>query len=83
MKSDYSEKELLLIKTLAPKWFIIIKDNKDLLLFPPSVLKIIALDCFIENSTGKAVDSLRRCCLAIKNCDPYRMTTEYDNFIQL
>jgi|WetSurMetagenome_2_1015567.scaffolds.fasta_scaffold30780_4 hypothetical protein len=40
-------------------------------------------DCFGNASTGKAVDSLRRCYKAICDCNPYRQTPEFEALIQL
>lgn len=83
MKSDYSDKEFTMIKELSPHWAQIIEEDKDSSFVPPRILEIIAMDCFINNTTGPAVESLRRCIKACKNCKPYRMTKEYDDLIQL
>lgn len=83
MKSDYSEKEFAMVKALSPYWAKLIEDDKVSFTFPPKVLEVIGMDCFIDNKTGPAVDSLRRCLKACKNCNPYRMTKEYDDLIQL
>lgn len=83
MKSDYSEKEFAMVKELSPYWAKLIEDDKTSFCVPPKVLEVIALECFINNTTGPAVESLRRCVKACKNCKPYRMTKEYDELIQL
>ncbi len=48
-----------------------------------SVLDICMVKAFTENLQGLHVESLRKCIAAVKNCNPYRCTQEYDNLIQL
>jgi hypothetical protein len=83
MISDYSEKEFAMIKSLSPHWAKLIESDKTSSVMPPQLLSIVALQCFIDNSSGPAVESLRRCVRACQNCKPYRMTKEYDDLIQL
>jgi hypothetical protein len=45
--------------------------------------EIVVRDAFINNKTGPAVESLRRCAAAIEHCSPYRRTPEFDALIQL
>ena len=82
MKANFSKKEYEMISQLSPHWKSII-DNDAVDLPVVSVLEMIALDCFVKNTTGKAADSLRRCVDANKNGDPYRNTPEYEELIQL
>jgi hypothetical protein len=83
MKSDYSEKEFAMIKELSPHWANIIEADIHSNLMPPSVLEILAMECFREDRKGPEVESLRRCMKALKACKPYRMTDEYDDLINL
>jgi hypothetical protein len=83
MKSNYSEKEFAMIQRLSPHWAKIIEQNMDQNIEAPQVLNVIALQCFMENTQGNVVDSLRRCCKACVNCNPYRKTVEYDDLITL
>lgn len=83
MKSDYSDKEFAMVLALSPHWASIIEKDRDSSIMPPQVLEILARECFIDNTTGPAVESLRRCVKACMNCKPYRMTKEYDDLIQL
>jgi hypothetical protein len=48
-----------------------------------NLYRIAVWDSFIHNKTGNDVDSLRRACIAIDNCTPYRMTKEFDDLIIL
>lgn len=82
-KFGYSEKELRMIEELSPFWIKLIKEGKADSFMPPDILKMVAMDSFLEKKEGKAVDSLRRCIKAIQRCDPYRMTPEYEALIDL
>lgn len=81
--NGYSKKEFAMIKKLSPFWANLIETGKNDSVMPPEVLKLVAMECFLENKQGKAVDSLRRCVRANRNCDPYRMTPEYEALIEL
>ena len=71
----YSEKEKKLIEHFG---------YSDLIHVVPSVLyEIIAMDCFMKNKQGREVDSVRKCLSAIKNCNPYRLTEEFENLIEV
>ena len=83
MKSDYSDKEFAMIKAVSPHWSNLIEQDIDGGLSPPHTLDIIAIGCFVADTRGSAVDSLRRCVKACHDCDPYRKTPEYDALIQL
>ncbi len=48
-----------------------------------SVYSIAMEDMFIANSTGPAVESLRRCCKALRDGSVWRLTPEWDELIQL
>ena len=81
MKSDYSPKEYAMVAALSPYWRRLIDSRVSLK--PCEVLKRIGAQCFIDDTRGTAVDSLRRCLYAIDQEYPYRMTKEYDSLIQL
>jgi hypothetical protein len=49
----------------------------------PTIYRMCAEGCFICNSTGPAVDSLRRCLHALNTCNCNRLTPEFDALIQL
>lgn len=74
--SMYSEKEQAMFKDLG---------FEDLLihLTPPVLYKLAIEDAFLKNKTGPVVESLRRTGTALKNCNPYRGTPEFDALIQL
>jgi hypothetical protein len=83
MKADYSEKEFKMIQACSPHWADIVERNVDSEVFPVKILELVGMECFIENKTGKAVDSLRRCLKAMRDCSPYRETPEYEALIEL
>lgn len=84
MKSDYSEKELEMIKILSPSLAERIeKDIDGEFILPIKILEIIALDCFMTNRQGKAVESLRKCLYAYNYKNIYRKTPQYDALIDL
>jgi hypothetical protein len=61
-----------------------LEDLVDHLQSNPTVLYRMAVEqAFCENLSGPAVDSLRRCYIALHNCNPYRGTPEWDAMIQL
>ncbi len=80
IKCEFSDKELEMIKLISPHWFKLIGE---MYFNEPTVLEILGKACFIENVTGPAVDSLRRCLKALSVSKPYRLTKEYDDLIQL
>lgn len=49
---------------------------------PVGLLSLVGMECFTNNLSGKAVDSLRRCIKHIKD-GKYRYTDEYENLIDL
>jgi len=84
MKQDYSEKEFEMIKLISPKWATLIKEGGDDSVVPPTVLRLLAEECFIFNKQGPAVESLRRCLKALLyDINVYRKTPEYEVLIQL
>jgi hypothetical protein len=83
MKSDYSTKELEMIKILSPQWHYKIKTNDDAFISPIDVLKFIALECFINGKSGLAVESLRKCLSALEGYKIQRRTKEYNALICL
>lgn len=80
--NSYSDKEFEMIKSISPHWAKLISETK-VDFCPPTVLDLVAREAFLENKTGPAVDSLRRCLKAFHAGKIYRMTTEFDELIQL
>lgn len=80
-KHFYSEKEFAMIQACSPHWASLIEKGVSLTSIPPQVLDMVAMECFLENKRGLAVDSLRRCVNALKNSKMYRGTPEYDALI--
>jgi len=78
---EYSQKELEMIGQLADGWLQVVINKGTV--EPLVVYRMLANDCFKMNKIGPAVDSLRRCCIAIDNAKPYRMTPEFDALIRL
>lgn len=75
---DVSDKEIALFKSLGYENLLFILD-KD----PVGLYKMAAEKCFIEDRRGAAVDSLRRCMEALSKHNPYRLTPEFEELIQL
>jgi hypothetical protein len=75
MAEEYSKKEEKLIELLGFSHLLEC-------LSPVELYKLMAEDAFIENRTGKAIESLRRCLKAINKAKPYRMTDEFDDLIE-
>ena len=78
-KSEYSEKEFQMFLDLG-------FDKEHLnyimkLLNACEIYDHAARKCFVENLTGKAVDSLRRCLIAWDDDDINRCTPEWDSMI--
>lgn len=80
IKCEFSEKELEMIRLISPHWSKLIGE---MYFNEPTVLEVLGKECFVENKTGSAVDSLRRCLKALSMSKPYRLTKEYDELIQL
>lgn len=80
--SSYSSKEFAMIKACSPHWAKLIAESK-VDFCPPTVLDLVAREVFLENKSGPAVESLRRCLKAFHDGKVYRMTPEYDELIQL
>lgn len=88
VKDYYSEKEFAMIKECSPHWASLIEKNESyngcsIVCIPPKILDCVAMECFLENKQGPAVDSLRRCINTLKNSKMHRMTPEYDALIVL
>lgn len=75
----YSAKEQEMFKALDMEYLNLIEHD----LQPPVFYRILIEHVFINEITGAAVDSLRRCAKAIINGNPYRMTTEFDEMIRI
>jgi hypothetical protein len=72
----YSDKEKKMFELLGVKEMM----NH---LEPTSLYRVAIEEAFLENKTGPAVDSLRRCAKAFSNHKPFRMTEEFDALIIL
>ena len=83
MKNDYSAKEYAMISELSPHLKSVIDKDVDNSIMPPQMLEMVAMHCFINNQTGPAADSLRRCIKALHTCSAYRQTPEYEKLIDL
>lgn len=73
-----SEKELAMFKALGMDWV-----EETAYRVANRLYRDAAMECFIENKTGPAVESLRRCLIALVSGDVERETEEWDNLIQL
>jgi hypothetical protein len=72
---EYSEKEQRLFHALH---------FGDFLTQEPSLAyKTLGYHCFTHNLAGPLVESVRRCCNAMSNCNPYRLTGKFDALIVL
>lgn len=80
--NSYSDKEFAMIKAVSPYWAKLISESK-VDFCPPTVLEIVAKEAFLEDMKGPAVDSLRRCLKAYTKGKVYRITSEFDELIQL
>lgn len=49
----------------------------------PRLYDMMALHCFKEKLNTKAAESVRRCLTAIDKRNPYRLTKEFDDLIEL
>jgi len=77
--SDYSKAEFKLLRAISPKWLHLVCQTE---INPPKLYQILAEEAFIENQSGPEFDALRRCCKAVRDCDPYRMTPEFDKLCE-
>lgn len=81
---EFSKKEMEMIYKLSPHWYNLINNNQlDNSISAIRLLETIGYECFVNNKTGPAVDSLRKCLNACSKFYPYRMTDEYDKLIEL
>ena len=75
---DYSEKEIEMFIALG------LGDKIQFFAENPVQLYNLAVErCFLNSLTGVAVDSLRRCVIALNKCKVYRGTQEWDDLIEL
>lgn len=75
---DYSEKEIEMFNALG------LSDKIKFFAENPVQLYHLAVErCFVNNLTGVAVDSLRRCIIALNQCKVYRGTQGWDDLIEL
>ncbi len=78
MKYNYSNAEIKIIETISPSSLQLTTES----IYPSTVFEMMAIQCFIENKTGPAVDALRRALKASRNCNPFRETPEYEELIK-
>jgi hypothetical protein len=74
--ATYSDKEVLLFKEFQ-------LDHLLSHVAPVTLYHMAMEKAFITDLRGSAVDSLRRCLIAIKDCGAYRMTPEFDALIDI
>jgi len=80
-KHLYSIKEFNMIKECSPHWAMLIERGVSITSVPPDVLQQVAMEVFLNNKSGIAVDSLRKCLNAIHSSKVYRLTDEYESLI--
>ncbi len=74
---DFSPNEIKLFTKLGLEKFLeIYKDT------PIAIYDLAVYVAFIKNSQGNDIDALRRGFNAIQNCNPYRMTPEFEKLIE-
>lgn len=73
----YSMKEAKLMEAFSMKHLC------DIIDVPPSLFRICVEQAFINNMQGEAVESLRRIYKACINCNPYRLTPEFEALIEV
>lgn len=76
----FSEKEVEMFIALGfgDKIKLFVGEDDHMIMYKLAVEK-----CFLENKSGVAVDSLRRCVIALKSGTVYRLTQEWDDLIEL
>ena len=77
---QYSHAEKQLIRRVAPRWLSIIGRTD---VNPTTLYRILAVECFCDDRVGPEIEALRRVLNAIENCDPYRMTPEFDKLCEV
>ena len=77
MRTEYSDKEIELIKALG------YEDLIDTSISPPSLYRVMAEKCFLDDIRDSRADSVRRCMKALCHTVVYRMTPQWDELIQL
>lgn len=75
---EYSEAEAKLIKACGYSHLLELAKSCDM----PTIYRICVVDGFINNHQGPQYDALRRAYKAIEECNPYRMTAEFDELIK-
>lgn len=73
--NEYSAAEEKLIGKLSAHWLNLIQTHS---FNPTHVYTTLALEAFTENRQGPEVDCLRNVVKAISQCNPYRITPEFD-----
>lgn len=74
---DFSPREQVMLDSILLQWPEIAQGYFSHVMF----LDAMAIYCFRNNTTGLAVNSLRRCVNALHDCTHYRETPEYDALI--
>ncbi|MFW6173076.1 MAG: hypothetical protein ACOC5T_04970 [Elusimicrobiota bacterium] len=75
-KTEYSEAEWKLIDYFGFRSFAESSSST-----PFTLYREIALYVFLQDISGPSVDAARRALRAMNNCNPYRMTPEFDELI--
>ena len=81
--SKFSTKEIYLFTELGMREELDFIDNKILSISPMRLYDFAIRKVFIEELTGNAVDSLRRCIKAIDTGEYSRNSLSFDELIQL
>lgn len=82
MQTNFSQNELKIIQRLSPHWYDVLTNAGEKVRFnEPSILEIIALDCFLEGNTTKASHALKQCIRNIRN-RVWRGTEQYEKDIE-
>lgn len=76
MYIKYSEAEQNLIKAISEHWYHVIHSTD---MIPVTLYRILAVECFINNKQGPAIEALRKVCKAIEDCKIFRHTKEFDD----
>lgn len=79
MLTEYTAAEKKLIGAISSHWLNTIKEAD---IYPKELYEILALEVFCKNKKGSEVDALRRVVKAIRNCEVYRLTPEFDKLCE-
>jgi len=77
---QFSHAEKQLIRQVSPRWLSLIGRTD---INPPTLYRILVVECFCEKRQGPEIEALRRVMRAIETCNPYRMTPEFDKLCEV